>query len=248
MASRSMAAIFYCRPIFRSSPKHSAISCAPRAFSPTTFRSACRQRGAATTVMMLDACRNNPFKAGVGRSIGQSRGLSRMDTRRGMFVMFSAGAGQEALDRLGPPIPSEFGVHAAVRRFGEAARSRLDRCRQGIAGRGAEAGALRSATSNCQPITTRSRSYFPRPCRWLGAAGKTRNTTAGRQAAGRGHAASRDHAASRGDAAATRRRAAAAGRGHTSCNFAARDLPRARQCLAGHPQHAKEAPAPIFRW
>jgi hypothetical protein len=59
-------------------------------------------RGAATTVMVLDACRNNPFKAGAGRSIGQSRGLSRMDTKRGMFVMFSAGAGQEALDRLGP--------------------------------------------------------------------------------------------------------------------------------------------------
>ena len=61
-----------------------------------------RERGAATTVMVLDACRNNPFKAGPGRSIGQSRGLSRMDTRSGMFVMFSAGAGQEALDRLGP--------------------------------------------------------------------------------------------------------------------------------------------------
>lgn len=60
-----------------------------------------RERGAATTVMVLDACRNNPFKAGTGRSIGQSRGLSRMDTRQGMFVMFSAGAGQEALDRLG---------------------------------------------------------------------------------------------------------------------------------------------------
>ena len=61
-----------------------------------------RERGAAITVMVLDACRNNPFKAGPGRSIGQSRGLSRMDMRRGLFVMFSAGAGQEALDRLGP--------------------------------------------------------------------------------------------------------------------------------------------------
>lgn len=61
-----------------------------------------RERGAATTVMILDACRNNPFKAGPGRSIGLSRGLARMDTRRGLFVMFSAGAGQEALDRLGP--------------------------------------------------------------------------------------------------------------------------------------------------
>ena len=61
-----------------------------------------RERGAATTIMVLDACRNNPFKAGPGRSIGQTRGLARMDTRQGMFVMFSAGAGQEALDRLGP--------------------------------------------------------------------------------------------------------------------------------------------------
>ena len=64
-----------------------------------------RQRGAATTVMILDACRNNPFKASGGRSIGQSRGLSRMDARRGLFVMFSAGTGQEALDRLGHDDP-----------------------------------------------------------------------------------------------------------------------------------------------
>jgi len=61
-----------------------------------------RERGAATTIMVLDACRNNPFKTSGGRSIGQTRGLSRMDARQGMFVMFSAGAGQEALDRLGP--------------------------------------------------------------------------------------------------------------------------------------------------
>lgn len=64
-----------------------------------------RERGAATTILILDACRNNPFKTSGGRSIGQTRGLSRMDTRQGMFVMFSAGAGQEALDRLGPNDP-----------------------------------------------------------------------------------------------------------------------------------------------
>lgn len=64
-----------------------------------------RERGAAVTVMILDACRNNPFKTSGGRSIGQTRGLSRIETRRGLFVMFSAGAGQEALDRLGPDDP-----------------------------------------------------------------------------------------------------------------------------------------------
>jgi hypothetical protein len=51
--------------------------------------------------MILDACRNNPFRDTSGRSIGGSRGLARMDTRPGMFVMFSAGTGQVALDRLG---------------------------------------------------------------------------------------------------------------------------------------------------
>lgn len=64
-----------------------------------------RERGAAVTIMVLDACRNNPFKTSGGRSIGLARGLARMDARAGMFVMFSAGAGQEALDRLGPDDP-----------------------------------------------------------------------------------------------------------------------------------------------
>jgi hypothetical protein len=69
-----------------------------------------KERGAATAILILDACRNNPFKASGGRSIGQTRGLSRMDTRQGMFVMFSAGAGQEALDRLGPTDPNPNSV------------------------------------------------------------------------------------------------------------------------------------------
>jgi hypothetical protein len=57
-------------------------------------------RGAATTFLVLDACRDNPFAAGGTRSIGQNRGLTRIEAPRGVFVLYSAGLGQTALDVL----------------------------------------------------------------------------------------------------------------------------------------------------
>jgi hypothetical protein len=60
-----------------------------------------RRRGARISLIILDACRNNPFADKRGRSIGAARGLSRMDPPEGTLVMYSAGAGQQALDRLG---------------------------------------------------------------------------------------------------------------------------------------------------
>ena len=59
-----------------------------------------RERGAATAVMILDACRDNPFEAKGKRSLAGTRGLARMSPAEGMFVLYSAGAGQAALDRL----------------------------------------------------------------------------------------------------------------------------------------------------
>lgn len=57
--------------------------------------------GARTTLMFLDACRDNPFAdASNGRSIGGTRGLARITAPEGTFVVFSAGAGQQALDSL----------------------------------------------------------------------------------------------------------------------------------------------------
>ncbi|MFO1183349.1 MAG: SUMF1/EgtB/PvdO family nonheme iron enzyme [Bauldia sp.] len=59
------------------------------------------RRGAALKVAIIDACRDNPFAPQAnGRSIGVGRGLTRLDPPRGTFVVFSAGAGQVALDRL----------------------------------------------------------------------------------------------------------------------------------------------------
>lgn len=58
------------------------------------------QKGAKTVILILDACRDNTFAFGGKRSIGQTRGLIRIDPVEGMFVLFSAGQGQAALDRL----------------------------------------------------------------------------------------------------------------------------------------------------
>lgn len=57
--------------------------------------------GASLTVAVIDACRNNPFKPTEGtRSAAMSRGLGRVQAATGTFVIFSAGVGQTALDRL----------------------------------------------------------------------------------------------------------------------------------------------------
>ena len=59
-----------------------------------------QEKGAATVILVLDACRDNPFALKGKRGIGLTRGLSRMDPAEGTFVLFSAGQGQSALDRL----------------------------------------------------------------------------------------------------------------------------------------------------
>jgi hypothetical protein len=59
-------------------------------------------RGAQLTVAIIDACRNNPFRnADATRAAGLDRGLAPITPTEGSFVVFSAGTGQTALDRLG---------------------------------------------------------------------------------------------------------------------------------------------------
>lgn len=71
-------------------------------------------RGAFLNVVILDACRDNPFSNGGTRSGGLSRGLTRIDPPQGTFVIFSAGAGQAALDRLDVSDPDPNGVFTRV--------------------------------------------------------------------------------------------------------------------------------------
>ncbi len=58
-----------------------------------------RERGARVTILVLDACRDNPF-AGRARAGATPGGLARVDAPEGVFVLMSAGAKQEAIDRL----------------------------------------------------------------------------------------------------------------------------------------------------
>jgi hypothetical protein len=54
------------------------------------------------TLAIIDACRDNPFPRS-GRAIaGRGRGLAPTQAATGQMVVYSAGAGQQALDRLGP--------------------------------------------------------------------------------------------------------------------------------------------------
>ena len=52
------------------------------------------------SLVILDACRDNPFKGTGSRSIGGSRGLATPSSASGIMVVYSAGANQRALDRL----------------------------------------------------------------------------------------------------------------------------------------------------
>lgn len=53
------------------------------------------------SILIIDACRNNPFPRSGTRSLGGTRGLAQMAAPEGSFVMFSAGIGQLALDEIG---------------------------------------------------------------------------------------------------------------------------------------------------
>lgn len=59
------------------------------------------QAGAKFSLLVIDACRDNPFPRKAGRSIGGTRGLTVPATPEGMVVVYSAGVNQQALDRLG---------------------------------------------------------------------------------------------------------------------------------------------------
>jgi hypothetical protein len=57
-------------------------------------------RGARTAVFVFDACRNNPFERQGTRALSGAGGLAAMTPPEGVFIVYSAGAKQTALDRL----------------------------------------------------------------------------------------------------------------------------------------------------
>jgi uncharacterized caspase-like protein len=57
------------------------------------------ETGARVAVVVLDACRDNPFSSGT-RGVGGERGLAPREPPSGVFTFYSASRGQSALDRL----------------------------------------------------------------------------------------------------------------------------------------------------
>ncbi len=71
-----------------------------------------QEQKARFALAIVDACRNNPFPR-TGRALG-GRGLAPTTTATGQMVIYSAGAGQEALDRLGDSDRSQNGLFTRV--------------------------------------------------------------------------------------------------------------------------------------
>ena len=65
------------------------------------------------TLALIDACRDNPFMKTATRSI-VTRGLAPTTPATGQLIVYSAGSGQTALDRLGPSDADNNGVFTRV--------------------------------------------------------------------------------------------------------------------------------------
>jgi len=70
------------------------------------------EKKAKFTLAMIDACRDNPFKSS-GRAIG-GRGLAPTTAATGQMVIFSAGTGQQALDKLSASDTSKNGLFTRI--------------------------------------------------------------------------------------------------------------------------------------
>ena len=87
-------------PVDMDTPREPA-DVADQAISVPLLQDKLADAKAKYTLLVLDACRNNPLPKKAGRSIGSTRGLAMTNSPSGQTVLYSAGANQEALDSLG---------------------------------------------------------------------------------------------------------------------------------------------------
>ncbi len=71
-------------------------------------------RGVRVAVVVLDACRSNPFGRSGGKGIGGQKGLAPPPEVRGVFSLYAASNGQAARDRLSDDDPSTNSVFSRV--------------------------------------------------------------------------------------------------------------------------------------
>jgi len=71
-----------------------------------------REKSVGFMLAVVDACRDNPFRD-IGRAFG-SRGLAATTASSGQMIVYSAGAGEKAMDKLAPTDKDPNGVFTRV--------------------------------------------------------------------------------------------------------------------------------------
>ena len=89
----------YLLPVDIESPKREA-DVADQAISLQGVQDKLADAKVRLALLVIDACRDNPLPKKAGRSLGGTRGLTQANSAEGQMVVFSAGAGQQALDKL----------------------------------------------------------------------------------------------------------------------------------------------------
>ena len=69
-----------------------------------------RERKARVTILVIDACRDDPFAIKAGSGGVGARGLALVVPPQGTFIMYSAGAGEAALERRADADPEPNSV------------------------------------------------------------------------------------------------------------------------------------------
>lgn len=96
------------------------------ALSASDILSQMESAGNRLNLVILDACRNNPFK---GRARSVSRGLAKIEAATGSLIAFAAAPGQVALDGDGRNSPYTEALAAAIKQPGLAVEQVFKRVR-----------------------------------------------------------------------------------------------------------------------
>ena len=143
------------------------------AVSLTWISNSLREAKARFSLLIIDACRNNPLPRSNGRTVGAERGLAPVSPAVGQMVIFSAGTGQEALDKLGRNDTNRNGLFVRefvrqMRRAGVPIDQMLRDVRDEVE-RQARPSSTRSgrrSTTSPRGSSTSSRRCRSRPRRW----------------------------------------------------------------------------------
>lgn len=106
--------------------------------------------GASTSIVILDACRNNPLKRSAFRSA--SRGLARMDAPNGSFIAYSTAPGDVAADGTGTNSPFASALATEMVKSGQAIEETFRNVRIEVMQRTAEAQTPWDSSSMIRPF------------------------------------------------------------------------------------------------